>query len=282
MKQPAILKTPCHENWETMKIGLDSRFCENCQKNVIDFTKKDKKEILEYLLSAPGNKVCGRIYPSQLDFNHTDLMVVINALGKQHKNSNLSFYLLTVAAMMLASCNDQETILSNDQIQDIQIVQQDTMKRDSVSDAVFQIAQKNVKISTFPPPHIEREIVDPEPPYLTGEIGFGPGDKEPYDYVEFMPEFKGGMDSLISYIQANLHYPKWEQSNKIEGQVFAQFIVTKTGKIQDAKIIRSVKGSVNLDKEVLRVINEMPVWKPGSQYGVNYDVRFTLPLNFKL
>lgn len=46
MKTYLEIKNPCPKNWETMKIGLNSCFCENCQKNVIDFTKKDKNMIL--------------------------------------------------------------------------------------------------------------------------------------------------------------------------------------------------------------------------------------------
>jgi|LakMenE18May11ns_1017448.scaffolds.fasta_scaffold8140574_1 hypothetical protein len=48
MEKHIEIKKPCPENWETMKIGLNSRFCDNCQKNVIDFTNEAvKKNIKE-------------------------------------------------------------------------------------------------------------------------------------------------------------------------------------------------------------------------------------------
>ena len=45
------------------------------------------------------------------------------------------------------------------------------------------------------------------------------------------------------------------------------------------KIISS--GRADLDKEVLRVINKMPLWKPGLQNGKPVSVYFNLPVTFK-
>ncbi len=42
METPFNIKTPCSENWETMKIGINARFCDNCKKNAIIFTNKEK------------------------------------------------------------------------------------------------------------------------------------------------------------------------------------------------------------------------------------------------
>ena len=81
------IKNPCTENWNEMKIALSSRFCDNCQKNVIDFTDKSRVEILEYLISNKSESVCGRIYRSQLDFSNTDLFVTIQSLSKNNNTS---------------------------------------------------------------------------------------------------------------------------------------------------------------------------------------------------
>lgn len=37
-----------------------------------------------------------------------------------------------------------------------------------------------------------------------------------------------------------------------------------------------------LDKEALRVLSNMPKWKPGKQKGVPVRVKYTVPINFKL
>jgi hypothetical protein len=37
-----------------------------------------------------------------------------------------------------------------------------------------------------------------------------------------------------------------------------------------------------LDKEAIRVVQEMPKWKPGKQRGEAVNVRFTIPISFRL
>ena len=51
---------PCHENWEMMTLAERGRFCQSCQKHVMDFSGKSKEEIIETLLHI-SEPVCGRI-----------------------------------------------------------------------------------------------------------------------------------------------------------------------------------------------------------------------------
>lgn len=97
-----------------------------------------------------------------------------------------------------------------------------------------------------------------------------------------MPEFKGGVDSLFSYIKNNIKYPEWEKKQKIEGRVFVTFIVDKNGTITKPRILKTVEDSKNFDNEVIRVISEMPAWIPGQHNGENVAVQFNLPVRFKL
>ena len=60
--------------------------------------------------------------------------------------------------------------------------------------------------------------------------------------------------------------------------VRTSFIVNKIGQIEAVKIIGS--GRPDLDKEVMRVINKMPIWKPGIQNGSPVSVYFNLPVTF--
>jgi hypothetical protein len=46
------------------------------------------------------------------------------------------------------------------------------------------------------------------------------------------------------------------------------------------KIARGVDPS--LDKEALRVVNQLPKWKPGKQRGKPVRVSYTVPINFQL
>jgi hypothetical protein len=64
-KATISISEPCHENWQNMSPTDKGRFCDACQKNVIDFTRISDREILAKINS--GGKLCGRFLPSQLD-----------------------------------------------------------------------------------------------------------------------------------------------------------------------------------------------------------------------
>lgn len=268
-------KYRCPENWESMRLGLHSRFCDNCKKDVIDFTQKSREEILLYILANQDKQICGRLLPSQLDFTHADILVAIQGLTPKQRNSNLPFYILTVGTLILTSCNNtpanKGTISS----------QQDTLKQNNKIVSLL----KNPQSDTIQP--VKKKIIDiiDEVPLL-GDVIVEPdtayGRSEPYMFAEVMPEFVGGIDSLMSFLKDNINYPEWEKKNKIQGTVYVSFTIDKVGKIKNTKILRSVTGSKNFDAEVLRVINKMPNWKPGEDGNKKVDVQYNLPIRFTL
>ena len=103
---------------------------------------------------------------------------------------------------------------------------------------------------------------------------------EIYDVVDIPPEFPGGQEALMKYVSENIHYPADAQKKGIQGRVICNFIVRKDGSIADVKVVRGVDPL--LDKEAIRMINSMPKWQPGMQRGKVVDVRFTLPIVFRL
>jgi protein TonB len=98
--------------------------------------------------------------------------------------------------------------------------------------------------------------------------------------VEEMPEFPGGADACKSFIARTLKYPNKAMNSGKTGKVVVTFIVNKNGKVENAKVIRSIDPA--LDKEVIRVVNSLPDWKPGKQRGTPVDVVYTMPIEFML
>lgn len=98
--------------------------------------------------------------------------------------------------------------------------------------------------------------------------------------VENMPEFPGGDLELRKHIAQNIQYPEIAKENGIQGRVFVQFVVNQRGNVEQVKVVRGVDPS--LDKEAIRVIENLPSWKPGSQRGKPVKVSFTVPINFQL
>ena len=106
-------------------------------------------------------------------------------------------------------------------------------------------------------------------------------DADVYEVVENMPEFPdGGMPGLMKYLSANIRYPEAAHKAGTQGRVTVQFVVGKDGSIGDVKVIRGVDPT--LDAEAIRVISGMPKWKPGTQKGEPVNVRYTVPVMFRL
>lgn len=157
------------------------------------------------------------------------------------------------------------------------------------SQILVAIAPTEMPRDTPPPQDI---VVEPEP---APEPPKG-------DYLihitEVMPRFPGCEDiegtdhdkkqcadqKLIHYIYTNLKYPKEAQENGIEGMAVVNFIIDKQGRIKDAKAIRDPGGGTG--EEAVRIVmamNDLPEpWTPGFQRGRAVEVRFNLPIRFRL
>ncbi len=102
-----------------------------------------------------------------------------------------------------------------------------------------------------------------------------------YRIVEDMPEYPGGENQLRKDIAAVVKYPEEAKKKNIQGKVFVSFVVSKSGKIKDAKIAKGVHPV--LDKEALRVMKSLDkTWKPGMQRGTVVNIEYTVPIKFAL
>lgn len=101
-----------------------------------------------------------------------------------------------------------------------------------------------------------------------------------FTIVEELPEFKGGMDSMMVFIKSNIRYPEEARMNKIEGVVFVNAIIMEDGSLKNVRALTSL--GYGCDEEAERVVKSMPPWKPGKQRGKNVRVSFNIPIRFKL
>ena len=104
--------------------------------------------------------------------------------------------------------------------------------------------------------------------------------EEVFRSVEQMPQFPGGEAALMKYLQSHIQYPAMAAENNVQGRVVVQFVVDKTGKVGEVKVVRSVDK--DLDKEAVRVCKSLPKFTPGRQNGQAVSVWYTLPVTFKL
>ena len=105
-------------------------------------------------------------------------------------------------------------------------------------------------------------------------------DQKVYDTVEQLPEYTGGMQAMIEFLQSNMKYPEDAVDQKVEGRVMVQFVVETDGSVSDVHVAKHVFPS--LDAEAIRVVQSMPKWIPGKDKGKVVRVQYTLPIVFRM
>jgi protein TonB len=92
---------------------------------------------------------------------------------------------------------------------------------------------------------------------------------------EKAPELVGSLTLLLR----DLQYPEAALANNIEGRVFVEFFVTETGAIRNLRVARGI--GYGCDEEAIRLVQKA-VFKPGMKRGIPIEVRYSLPVLFKL
>ena len=101
------------------------------------------------------------------------------------------------------------------------------------------------------------------------------------DDVEVMPEFKGGNKAMMEFLMMNMKYPQAAAKAKQQGRAVVGFVVRKDGTVSDVHITKSA-GYAVLDEEAMRVVKAMPAWEPGKQKGKPVNVKYFVPITFRL
>ena len=184
-----------------------------------------------------------RLYSMANSFNHSSLKKRITMMLKEKSNPRARakyLYILPLAALAVTAFARPEVSAVADEISAVKVI----------APAVHDSIQPNVQ----------------------------PAVAAPSSALDQMPEFPGGMEALNTYLRNNIRYPQEAQKAGIQGRVIIQFIVSKDGSITDAEVVESVDPQ--LDAEGLRLIKNMPRWKPGMRKGQAIRVKQTLPIRF--
>ncbi len=96
-------------------------------------------------------------------------------------------------------------------------------------------------------------------------------------WVDQMPKFSG---DITEYLNKHLIYPDKARENGIQGQVVIQFIINENGEVSGATVVRGI-GS-GCDDEAMKIVMNMPKWKPGTLNGNPVKVYMKLPIMYVL
>ena len=142
---------------------------------------------------------------------------------------------------------------------------------------MFRLTENNTQVKYAP---IESKIDEMVVVGYAPEEATYPEEVTVFEVVEKMPEYPGGMSAMMEFIGKNIKYPVAAQKAKIQGRVVIQFIVDKEGNIICPRVIRGADPL--LDAEAIRLTTIMPKWKPGMQRGQAVNVKYTVPIMFRL
>lgn len=98
--------------------------------------------------------------------------------------------------------------------------------------------------------------------------------------LEKPAEFPGGAEGWRRFLEQELQYPEYAQTNNITGTVKVQFNVAKDGTVSDFKIRQSPHSS--LSQEVLRLMRKSPKWQPAVQFNEPVVYRHVQNITFNL
>lgn len=90
-------------------------------------------------------------------------------------------------------------------------------------------------------------------------------------------------EQMKKFINQNFKYPRKALENEIEGRILVEFIIDTNGNVSAVKplMVRN-ENNPDLEKEALRIIGKLPKMKPGKQGKEAVNVRYTIPISFKL
>lgn len=134
--------------------------------------------------------------------------------------------------------------------------------------------------------------------------------KGAFDVSDEMPEFNGGRTAMMQYLIENMKYPAVAKENSVQGRVVVSFIIKADGSVADSKVVyngtkyspvtpaegehkdvktkttvtpeEEAEGKEALAQEAVRLVSSMPAWTPGKHNGKPVDVKFNIPLSFRM
>lgn len=89
-----------------------------------------------------------------------------------------------------------------------------------------------------------------------------------------------GYQALYAYFNHALTYPPEAVADSVEGVVTVVFSISIEGKAEKIYIEQSL-GEL-FDREAVRVIQHMPLWKPATYNGKAVSSKISLPLTFQI
>lgn len=92
------------------------------------------------------------------------------------------------------------------------------------------------------------------------------------------PEFTGSFGTLSTYLREQVQYPATAAQANIKGFVLVSFLIDTVGNVTNIRLLKGI--GYGCDEEALRIIRQMPRWKPAQQAGKAVPAKYAIPVRF--
>lgn len=96
--------------------------------------------------------------------------------------------------------------------------------------------------------------------------------------IDKQPEFPGGFSKLEEYTDSEIKKAKKKMKKRKGPKVVVGYRIDETGKVRNVKVVNGVSGK--WAEEAMRIVREMPDWKPGELKGRPLNVSMAIGLRF--
>ena len=245
-------------------------------------------------------------------FNHSLLKKRITMMMKKKSNQwsrTKALYLLPVALIALGAFATTKSVTTPAAVSDSK-VNANVLNDQNISsknvENVAEVEEITPALTIQDVKEVEEkptQLVPAEAEATPAEDVYQDPDTAVFNVVEVMPSFPGGEMAMMTFMRDNLHYPELAKEMGVQGRVIVQFVISKTGKVSETRCVKGIpapsakanataeekaliekkgEAALQLNREALRVVEAMPDWTPGKQKGQNVNVRYTIPVAFRL
>ena len=304
---------PCHASWDKMTPQENGRHCKSCDKVVIDFSRMNDEEIKKWFRKKEGEKICGHFRVDQVK----RLQIVVKP--REFKQLGWSpVQLIRVAIFLvffssLFSCSPYpeqngamtEIVIDdekdpNDEISGKLIMPHldvDTSKTNTIEtltgDTIYpldsnhcvpmingglSVPQEVLKGEVIRVPEVKPDTSiqsDLNDTHIKGKVSPAYG-------IDHKASFPGGENAMIKWINENKLYPEINRARMFRETVVVDVSISSIGRPNVIKFVSPEFVPDVFQAEVIRILNEMPNWKPATKYGKPISSTTQISIPFQL
>ncbi|WP_264564727.1 hypothetical protein [Flavobacterium sp. N3904] len=154
MENKINIPKPCNQNWNSMTPNKNGKFCNSCNKTVVDFTKMENLEIQKYLIeNSSKESICGHFKFNQIEtknsIKYSNLRNRISRIKikpiKKVALFSLSILFTLSSCMGKAVIDGEPAVIENDTINENEVIKKEQYtekQNDSIKSKIIQVKKK--------------------------------------------------------------------------------------------------------------------------------------------